>query len=292
MSLADAFPEITRRREPLAPYTHLRIGGPAEFFVQPRTVDELKGVLKFCKANRVPLRMLGGGFNLLVRDDPVPGAVMRLSGPAFAGTESGGRTVRAAGGGSLFDLIARSVEAGLSGLETLVGLRGTVGGSVRCNVGDRSGEIAASVRRVAVLTDDGVEHVRGRDELNFGEHSSDIAEPVILWVEFELEKDSPEAILKRMRRAWVNRKAAEPLSFQAAVRMFRDPAGTTAAQLVDRAGLAKTKVGGAEVSDRNGNYAVAHPGTTAKDILRLMELVQARVKDQAGVTLDRELNVW
>src|SRR5438105_11928057 len=105
MSLADAFPAITKPREPLAPYTHLRIGGPAEFFVQPRTVAELAAALKYCAAHRVTLRMLGGGYNLLVRDDPVPGAVLRLAGPAFAAIETAGRTVRAAGGAGLYDLI-------------------------------------------------------------------------------------------------------------------------------------------------------------------------------------------
>src|SRR5688572_15780118 len=182
MSLAAAFPQIIKTREPLAPYTHLRIGGPAEFFVQPRTVAELAAVLKYCTTNRVTLRMLGGGYNLLVRDDPVPGAVMRLTGPAFAGIEANGRSVRAGGGAGLFDLIAHAVSVGLGGLETLVGIRGTVGGSVRCNVGDRAGEIAAHVRRVAVLTESGAEHVRTREELGFGDHTSDLDEPVILWV--------------------------------------------------------------------------------------------------------------
>ena len=292
MSLADEFPAITRRDQPLAPYTHLRIGGPAEFFVQPRSVAELHQVLKFCAAQAVPLRMLGGGYNLLVREGPVPGAVVRLSGPAFETIAVDGRTVRAAGGAALFDLIAASVRAGLSGLETLVGIRGSVGGSVRCNVGDRAGEIGASVRRVAVLSLDGTEQVRTRDELTFGDHTSDLDEPVILWVEFELERDDATAVLKRMRRTWVLRKGAEPLSFQAAVRMFRNAGGTTAASLIERAGLAKTKVGNAEVSDRNGNYAIAHPGTTAADVLTLLDTVQARVKASSGVTLHRELNVW
>ncbi len=292
MTLADAFPEIARRDQPLAPFTHLRIGGPAEFLVQPRTADELRRVLRFCAEHAVPLRMLGGGYNLLVRDEPVPGAVVRLSGPAFETISVDGRTVRAAGGAALFDLIAASVRAGLSGLETLVGIRGSVGGSVRCNVGDRAGEIGASVRRVAVLGLDGTEQVRTRDELTFGDHTSDLDEPVILWVEFELERDAAPAVLKRMRRTWVLRKGAEPLSFQASVRMFRNPAGATAAALIERAGLAKTKAGNAEVSDRNGNYAIAHPGTTAADVLALLDAVQARVKATSGVTLQRELNVW
>ena len=292
MPLADAFPHITRRHEPLAPYTHLRIGGPAEFFVQPRTVEELRQVLRHCSTHGVPLRMLGGGFNLLVRDEPVPGAVLRLGGPAFESVAVDGKTVRASGGAALFDVIAASVRAGLSGLETLVGIRGSVGGSVRCNVGDRAGEIGASVRRVAVLAADGTEQVRTRDELTFGDHSSDLDEPVILWVEFGLERDDPASILKRMRRTWVLRKGEEPLSFQAAVRMFRNAAGFKAAGLIERAGLAKTRVGNAEVSERNGNYAVAHPGTTARDILTLIDAVQARVKASSGVTLQRELNVW
>ena len=212
--------------------------------------------------------------------------------PEFSAIETQGKSIRAAGGAQLFDLIAGAVRAGLGGLETLVGIRGTVGGSVRCNVGDRSGEIGSCVRRVAVLNDDAIETIRTRDELTFGDHSSDLDEPVILWVEFELTPEKPQALLKRMRRAWIIRKAAEPLSFQAGVRMFRDPAGQSAGALIERAGLAKFRVGSAEISDRNGNYAIAHPGTTAKDVLKLIDHVRAKVKDSAGVTLERELNVW
>src|SRR3954470_24403954 len=99
MSLADQFPAITRRHEPLAPHTHLKIGGPAEFLLQPRSVDELKAVLAAAQAENVPVRMLGGGFNLLVRDDPVPGAVVKLTAPAFTFLERDGRRVTAGGGG-------------------------------------------------------------------------------------------------------------------------------------------------------------------------------------------------
>ncbi len=291
-TLADTFPDIVKTREPLAPYTHLKIGGPAEFFVQPRTVDELARVLRHCTTNKLTVRMLGGGYNLLVRDDPVPGVVVRLHGPAFSFIESTPTGVRCGGGTPLFDLLAHSVKAGLGGLETLVGIRGTVGGSVRCNVGDRSGEIGACVRRVVVLHDDGTEHARSKEQLTFGDHSSDLTEPVILSVEFELRPESPAVLLKRMRRAWVTRKAAEPLSFQSGVRMFRNPTGQDAGKLIEKAGLARYRVGGAEVSERNANYAVAHPGTTARDILKLLDAVGGHVKDFCGVDLKREVNVW
>src|SRR5262249_27557601 len=108
MSLADQFPAITRRNEPLAPYTHLKIGGPAEFGPQPRAVDELRAVLAACQREKVPVRMLGGGYNLLVRDDPVPGAVIRLTAPAFTMLEWDGKRIVAGGGGQLFDLLAFS----------------------------------------------------------------------------------------------------------------------------------------------------------------------------------------
>lgn len=292
MSVADLFPEITKRNEPLAPHTHLKIGGPAQFLLQPRSIDELRAVLTACEKDKLPVRMLGGGYNLLVRDDPIPGAVVRLTTPAFTMLEWDGKRITCGGGAQLFDLIAFSVRQGLAGLETLVGIRGTVGGSVRCNVGDRSGEIGQAVQRVSVLTDAGKVETRTRDQLTFSEHQSDIDEPVILSVEFELDKDSPAAILKRMRKAWVLRKSAEPFSFQAAVRLFRNPPGQSAATLIDRAGLAKVRVGGAELSDRNTNYVVAHPGTTAADVLQLADHIRGRVKERTGVQLDRELHVW
>jgi UDP-N-acetylmuramate dehydrogenase len=292
MSLADDFPEITARNAPLAPYTHLRIGGPAEYLIQPRTTDELRAVLMACDQKHIPVRMLGGGHNLLIRDDPVPGAVIRLTAAAFTLLEWDGKRVTAGGGGQLFDLIAFAVRQGLTGLETLVGLRGTVGGSVRCNVGDRAGEISQAIRQVTVLTDAGTLQVRTREELTFAEHQSDIDEPVILSVVFEMERDDPQAILKRMRKAWILRKATEPLSFQPAVRIFRDPPGQPAATLIDRAKMTKARVGSAELSERNSNYVIAHPGTTATDILQLIDQVRARVKERTGVLLDRELHIW
>jgi UDP-N-acetylmuramate dehydrogenase len=292
MSLGNDFPEIIKRNEPLGSYTHLKIGGPAELFIQPRDVDELRNVLTACQNEKVPVRMLGGGNNLLVREDAVPGAVIQLTAPAFTFLEWDGRRITAGGGGLLFDLIALSIRQGLSGLETLVGIRGTVGGSVRCNVGDRAGEIGQAVREVKVLTDAGKVEIRTRDELTFSEHQSDIDEPVILSIVFELDRDSQSAVLKRMRKAWILRKAVEPLSFQAFVRLFRNPPGQMAAALIDRAGMTKARIGGAELSERNSNYVVAHPGTTSADILQLADQVRTRVKERTGATLVRELHVW
>jgi UDP-N-acetylmuramate dehydrogenase len=292
MAALAEFDEIVRREEPLAPYTHLKLGGPAELLVQPRTREELSAVVRRCFQERVPLRVLGSGCNLLVRDEGVRGAVLRLSEPAFTSVTVEGKHVRCGTGAAVSALISAAARHDLAGVETLVGVPGTVGGALRTNAGDRSGSISQFVRSVEVLDSKGGIQVRERDELQFGDHASNLDDPVLLAVEFALESDAPEAILKRMRRAWIHRKAAQPLSFQAAARMFKDPRGLSAAALIEQAGLARTKVGGAEVSDRDADYVVVHPGAAARDVLRLVDLVRSRVKERFNVELERELAVW
>ena len=286
------FAEIVKSKEPLAPYTCLKVGGPAEFLVQPRSNDELAGVVRLCLQQSIPLRVLGAGSNVLVRDEGVGGAVLRLNAPEFTRVTVDGRRVRAGAGALLSALISQSARSALTGLESFVGIPGTVGGAVRVNAGDRSGEIGQYVRQVEVLDARGELQVRDRDELRFAYRWSNLDDPVLVAVEMDLEADQPAAIFKRMLKAWIQRKAAQPLSFQAAARLFKDPHGGPAAALIEQAGLTKTRVGGAEISDRDANFVVAHPGTTARDILRLADLVKSRVQERFGVDLELELAVW
>jgi UDP-N-acetylmuramate dehydrogenase len=134
--------------------------------------------------------------------------------------------------------------------------------------------------------------VRERDELRFGPHKSNLDDPVLLSATFGLENDDQGILVKRMRRAWIHRKAHQPLSFQAANRIFQDPPGFTAAALIDQAGLARTQVGGAEVSDRDPNAIVVHPGATARDVLRLIDMVRSRVQEQFKIELALEITIW
>src|SRR5262245_35461241 len=149
--LAEAFPEVTRREEPLAPYTYLRLGGPAELLVQPRTRAELAAVVRRCSETGTPLRVLGNGCNTLVRDEGVRGVVLRLTEPAFQTVTVEGGLVTAATGASVSALISAAARHGLAGVETLVGIPGTVGGALRVNAGDRAGDIGQFVRRVEVM---------------------------------------------------------------------------------------------------------------------------------------------
>jgi UDP-N-acetylmuramate dehydrogenase len=288
----EEFQDFVRPNEILAPYTFLKLGGPAEALAQPRNRDELAAIVKHCFQRNIPLRVLGGGSNILVRDEGVRGVVLRLSEPAFTEVSVDGRKVRAGTGARLSALISQSARHSLAGLEALIGIPGTVGGAVRKNAGDRSGEIGQYVRQVEVLDDSGQPEVRERDELRFDYRWSNLDDPVLLSAEFELETESIEAIVKRMRKAWIERRAAQPLSYQAALRVFKDQRGTQAATLVEQAGLAKTRVGGAELSERDANSVVAHPGASAKDALRLIDLVKSRVRERFNIDLELQITIW
>jgi UDP-N-acetylmuramate dehydrogenase len=289
--LAD-FPDIIKVRETLAPYTNLKVGGPAEVLVQPRTPEELAAVVRRCSERGLPFRVLGGGCNILVRDEGIKGIVLRLSERAFTEVNVQGQRVRTGSGASLRSVISASARQGLAGLETLVGTPGTVGGALRHNAGDGSGEIGQFVHQVEVLDSSGAILIRARDELQFGYRTSNLDDPVILAGEFELDRDTESAILKRMRKAWIQRKANQPFSFQAAGRIFKNPPGLVAAALIEQAELAGTRVGGAAVSDRDPNYIVAEPGTSARDVLRLIDLVKSRVQERFHVELELEISVW
>lgn len=292
MPRLDEFDDIIRRHEPLAPYTHLRLGGPAEMLVQPRSFDELGRVVQRCFEQNVPLRVLGCGCNMLIRDEGVAGAVLRLSEPAFTQVSVEGRRARAGTGAAVSALISAAARHNLAGLEALVGIPGTVGGALRTNAGDRGGDIGQFVSKVEVLDSHGRLQVRERDELHFSEHASNLDDPVLLTVEFALEPDQTDAIVKRMRKAWVLRKSAQPAVFQSAGRIFKSPRGLGASALLDQAGLAGTRVGGAEVSARDPNYILVHTGATSRDVLRLIELMSARVQERFNVALEQEIVVW
>jgi UDP-N-acetylmuramate dehydrogenase len=286
------FEEILKPNEPLAPFTMLKIGGNAEVLAQPRSREELAALMQRVLQKKIPLRILGGGCNLLVKDEGVRGVAVRLSGPIFADVAIQGRIVRAGAGATLAALISQSVRHGLAGLETLVGIPGTVGGALRHNSGDRSVEIGQFASKIDVLDAAGQPQVRPRDELRFSFGTCNLEDPVFVAAEFELEPDQPEAISKRMRKSWIQRKATQPFSFQAAARIFKNPAGLGAAALIEQAALVGTKVGGAQVSDRDANCIVADPGTTARDVLRLIDLMRSRVQDRFHLDLELEISVW
>ena len=292
MSLLDEFSEILLTNEPLSPRTWLKIGGPAEFFATPRDTDELTRLVTHCHANEIPMRVLGNGSNLLVRDEGVQGVVIHLDNDAFKKIEVTGTAVRSGSAALLSHLIAATVRADLAGLETLAGIPGTVGGALHGNAGTRSGDIGQFVKSVTVLTAKGDRFVRTDDELNFSYRSSSINELVILEAEFQLQKDDSAAITHRMKKLWITKKATQPLSFQTAGCVFKNPRGISAGSLIEQCGLKGARVGGVEISDRHSNFFVTDDNAKSSDVLELIEQAHGKVAEQFGVDLELEIEIW
>jgi UDP-N-acetylmuramate dehydrogenase len=292
MSLWTGFEKVVRFGEPLAMHTWFQIGGPAQYFAEPSNLDELVGLVRRCREQDVPMRVLGRGSNLLVRDEGVPGLILRLSHPAFGEIQVGGDSIRAGAGASLGRVVTTAAHQGLAGLESLVAIPGTLGGALHGNVSAHSGNIGQWTEQVTALIASGDVVVREREELNFTHRASNIDGPVLLSAVFSLEPDDPRELAKRLQKQWIVRKATQPMGHQCAGCAFKSPRGKSAGDMIEKAGLKGARIGGAVVSDRHADFIVAEPEATSSDILRLIELIRSQVRDRLGVDLEVELEIW
>lgn len=292
MAFTTGLDHCVRQQEPLASFTWFRLGGPAEYFAEPTTRDELQTLVRRAKAEGMPVRVLGGGSNVLVREEGVKGVVLRLDAPCFTEIHVKGASIRAGGGAKLGHIVATAVREGLAGLESLVGIPGTVGGALRGNAGSRSGDIGQWTASATVMNDAGDLTARSRDELVFAYRESSLDELVILEADFALEKEDPVELTKRMQKQWIVKKASLPLGHQPTGCIFKNPRGMSAGTLIEQAGLKGARVGGAEVCDRHANFIVADDKATSQDIIRLIDHIRARVAERLGIELETEIKIW
>jgi len=288
----SGFERIVRQGESLAMHTWFQLGGPAQYFTEPETSEELAALVQRCHAEGVPVRILGQGSNVLVRDEGVQGMVVHLSAPAFCEIRVDGRSIAAGAGAQLGRVVTTAVHRGLAGLETLVGIPGTVGGALHGNAGARGGNIGQWTLQATVMTAGGEITEHSSDELAFGYRQSSLDDLAILGTRCELEEDDPQALAQRMQKHWIIRKASQPMGYQCAGCVFKNPRGVGAGELIDKAGLKGTRIGGAVVSSRHANFIIAEPECSSQDVLRLIELVRSQVRDRLGVELELELEIW
>lgn len=288
----DEFNEILQRDFPLSSVTWLRTGGAAELYLTPRTEEELCEVVSSCRAQSIPIHVLGSGSNLLVRDEGVRGAVIRISEPLLCDLEISGNILTAGGGCQLSHVVSEAARRGLAGMEHLVGIPGTLGGAIVGNSGGRHGDIGQVVRSVRVLTQDGQVAERGGDELSFAYRRSTIQDLVILGASFELTADDSDELLQRIRRNWIMKRSTQPLADQSAGCIFRNPRGLSAGALIEQSGLKGVTCGKARISERHANFIVTDAGATSADVEGLIEQVRAGVSAKFSVDLDLEIQVW
>ena len=292
MGLFSGFEHIVREQEPLAPYTWLRVGGPAEYFAEPTSVAELVALVKHCSDNNVGVRVLGSGSSLLVRDAGVKGLVIHLAAAAFSQISTEGNRVVAGGGAKLSHVISTAVREGLAGLEALAGVPGTVGGALFDNADANGTDIGQWTTKVTMLTRTGEIVEQQGAQLRFSYRSSSLDELAILNAEFSLEKADPETLTKRMQKFWIVKQAAQPSANENPACAFKDVGGMSASSLVEQAGCKGASVGNAALSDRDSRFIVAQSGATSDDVIQLIEKVQAAAQEQLGIELETQVRIW
>lgn len=292
MSLISGFEHFVRENEPLSPMTSLRLGGAAEFFAEPTTVEELAAIVKRFSDEGASVRMIGAGSNILVTEEVVSGLVIHLSAPAFCQIEIDGNKVRVGGGTRLSHLVSSAIREGFSGPQHLVGMPGTIGGALHSNISFPNVDIGTWVKSVEVMKRSGEQLTYSGEEVTFSSRESSLRELVILSVEMGFEKDDPATLTKQLQKLWLLKKAKRPPADVNAAYIFKNPVGESAADLIDSAGLKGTSIGGVSLFDANPNYLVADSDAAVGDVAKLIDHLRESVKEKLDVDLEIAINIW
>src|SRR6266851_2535186 len=270
-----------RFKEPLSFHTSLRIGGPADIFVVPQDVEDIRLALGFAEREQLPVEIVGGGNNLLVRDRGIRGVVLKLEGCLGRADFNGEEAVAGAGVG-LSALIREAAALNLGGIECLVGIPATIGGAVAMNAGTPDGWIGDFISAVYFLHPDG----------SFG-HRAFCAPPgaVLVGARLQLHRRPQADIQKDMRQRLKQKKATQPLALASAGCVWKNPQSEVATRLIEKVGLKGKRHNGAEISAKHANFIVNRGGATAADILGLMEITRERVQNHFGLTLEPEIRI-
>lgn len=292
LDLRDALKDVrgeVRFDEPLAKYTSMKIGGPADVLVVPADEEDLRQVLLAARAARAPVMVLGG-TNIVVRDGGVAGVVLRLSGLKAIRTVGTNR-LYAEAGGPFPTLSHAAKDAGLAGLEFACGIPGTVGGAVVMNAGTRDGELADVLESARLMTLEGEVIEIPASQIGFRYRESHLPPGVLVGCTVVLKPDDPGAIDGRMQAILEYRRRTQPLHLPNAGCIFKNPPGRSAGQLIDELGLKGYRIGDVQVSERHANFMVNVGAGTAKDLTALIRHVGDRVEREQGITLEMEVKL-
>lgn len=276
--------------EPMVLHTSFKIGGPADLLVIPEDVKDLKAALAFARSKGLPSWVMGSGSNTLVRDGGIRGMVILPN--AFQELTRVGNEVTAGAGARVSRLLAFCSKQGLTGLEILSGVPGTVGGAVWGNAGAWGGSTSDHLARVQVVTDEGEELTREREAIPFRYRFSGLPKgSVIVQATFALAPGDPTAIRQQISRWLVQRNTTQPVEFRSAGSIFKNPPRDYAGRLVEAAGVKGTRIGGAKISEKHGNFFVNLGDARAADVLALVALARERVRQTSGIDLELEIRV-
>jgi UDP-N-acetylmuramate dehydrogenase len=292
MSIFSGLEEIVETDYPLAKQTWYGLGGPADYFIRPKTTEQLQTTVERCRENGIRIQVMGFGSNLLVSDEGVRAAVIKLDAEQFTQIHFDAQEVTAWAGAELSRLVLTCVEKGLSGIEALTGIPGSIGGAVKMNAGGNFGDFGAAVETVTLMDSTGNIFEKSKPELVFDYRQTNITAKFILNAQLKLNAGEPEQIMQTVKEIWIYKKNSQPLNTKNSGCIFKNPRGVSAGALIDRAGLKGLQIGGAIVSDKHANFIIAQNGCTSRDVLRLIEAVKQRVKEQFDLDLELEIEIW
>ncbi len=282
-----------KRSEPMARYTSMKTGGPADYFIEVETEQALERLLALLGRYGIAFYLLGNGSNVLVSDRGIPGAVLRLAGEFKSAEwreEAGSVRLRVGAAYGVTQLVREAARKGYAGLEFAEGIPGTVGGALVMNAGAYGSEIEKVVERVEGVTRQGQSVAWKRAEMTFTYRDSHLPEgTVVTRVEMRLGKDEAVRVKSRVDELVRKRKSSQPMGFPNSGSMFRNPPGDFAGRLIEAAGLKGKRLGQSQISERHANFIVNLGGAKADDVRALMDLARSEVKRQFGIELVPEI---
>jgi len=283
--------------ELLKKHTSFKIGGPADIWTEPKDANDLKRLLKYAKNNKIPTFVIGNGSNLLVGDSGFRGMIISLASGDFRKLEIKGTDINVGAGYSLSGLVREACSRGLGGLESLVGIPGTVGGAIFMNAGGYSNPIYRNigefVRSVKVMDYDGAVRTIKKGDIAFGYRHSNLEGCVILQASIKLAKSDKRTLQSNCSHFLNMKRTKQALDSPSAGCAFKNPAGFqfTCGQMIDMLGLKGRRSGGAEISTKHANFIVNRGKATCKDVLSLLGMVKGAVKENYGIELEMEIKV-
>lgn len=276
--------------EPMKRHTTFRIGGPADFFLLPSTVDEVRGILEICREEELPYFILGNGSNLLVSDKGYRGVIIQLY-RNFSNISVEGNEICASSGALLSQIAAAARNASLTGFEFAGGIPGTLGGAVFMNAGAYGGELKDVLKEAVVMTEQGEILTLPVEKLDMGYRTSRIKKAgyLVLEARLVLEQGDMDKIRDITKDLTEKRVSKQPLEYPSAGSVFKRPVGYFAGTMIEQCGLKGKTVGGAMVSPKHAGFIVNTGDATCQDVLDLISLIQTKVKEQTGITLECEI---
>jgi UDP-N-acetylenolpyruvoylglucosamine reductase len=282
---------VVRRDEPLAKRTTLRVGGKADYYVEPASEADLARVLEFCEQHQHKFTLLGRGSNLLIKDGGIRGVVICLNHPNFSRLEIIGEKLHCGAGVKLKAVAVEARRAGLAGLEFLEGIPGSLGGSMRMNAGAMGSWLFDVVDRIRFMDYSGVAHERVASEVNVEYRGCPLFRThIAIGAVLKGTPATKETVASRMEQYSAKRWESQPKEPSAGC-IFKNPKTIPAGKLIDELGLKGTRVGGAIVSNVHGNFIVNDGSATATDVLSLIDVVKQRVKSARGIELETEVEI-